>query len=89
MERFQKCPLYLNFHLRELVTLPLTMSFLFTKKKRTASLKKKSLLTLLSTTTWHNSFISFGQSENVHPFWLKEHKRGTSGVKMKDKASTF
>jgi hypothetical protein len=63
--------------------------FFIYKKKRTASLKKKSLLTLLSTTTWHNSFISFGQSENVHPFWLKEHKRGTSGVKMKDKASTF
>ena len=65
--------------------------FIYKKKKKDELLllKKKSLLTLLSTTTWHNSFISFGQSENAHPFWLKEHKRGTSGVKMKDKASTF
>ena len=36
--RFQKCPLYLNFHLSEIVTLPLRMSFSLQKTSWIASL---------------------------------------------------
>lgn len=38
LERFQKCPLYLNFHLSEMVTLPLRMSFYLQKTSWIASL---------------------------------------------------